>query len=101
MLEPQSWLLFALLVLAFAILMWWLVVARRVALKVVAAGLSFVVAMFFGVLAVNRYFSYYGTWGAAIADLSNSSPNSGPRVSEGSLLVGDHSPSFNAHSVYL
>jgi enterochelin esterase-like enzyme len=101
MLEPQSWLLFALLVLAFGVLMWWLVVARRVALKVVAAGLSFVVAMSFGVLAVNKYFSYYGTWGAAIADLSNSSPNSGPQISQGSLLAGNKSLKFDQRTVDL
>lgn len=101
MLEPQSWLLFALLVLAFGILMWWLVVARRVALKVVAAGLSFVVAMSFGVLTVNRYFSYYGTWSAAIADLSNSSPNSGPQISQGSLLAGNKSLRFDERTVDL
>jgi enterochelin esterase-like enzyme len=101
MLEPQSWLLFALLVLAFGVLMWWLVVARRIALKVVAAFLSFVMAMFFGVLAVNKYFSYYGTWGAAIADLSNSSPNSGPQISQGSLLAGNKSLTFDQRAVYV
>ena len=101
MLEPQSWVLFALLVLAFGALIWWLVVARRVALKVVAAGLSFVVAMFFGVLSVNKYFSYYSTWGAAIADFSNTSPNSGPQVSQGSLLAGNKSLTFDQRAVYL
>jgi enterochelin esterase-like enzyme len=101
MLEPQSWVLFTLLVLAFGALMWWLVVSRRVALKVVAALLSFTVAMFFGVLSVNKYFSYYTTWGAAIADLSNSSPNSGPQVSQGSLLAGNKSLTFDQRSVYL
>ncbi|HKD89667.1 MAG TPA: alpha/beta hydrolase-fold protein [Streptosporangiaceae bacterium] len=101
MLEPQSTFLFVLLILIFGGVIWWLVIARRVTFRVIAACLAFVVAAQFGILAVNRYFSYYQTWGAAIADLSNSSPNSGPRVSVGSLLVGDHSPSFNAHSVYL
>jgi len=101
MLEPQSWVLFALLVLAFGALMWWLVVARRVALKVVAALLSFVMAMFFGVLTVNKYFSYYSTWGAAIADLSNSSPNSGPQISQGSLLAGNKSLTFDQRAVYV
>jgi len=101
MLEPQSWVLFALLVLGFGALIWWLVVARRVTLKIVAAGLSFVVAMFFGVLSVNRYFSYYTTWGAAIADLSNSSPNSGPQISQGSLLTGNKSLVFDQRAVYL
>src|SRR5215469_2828369 len=101
MLEPQSWVLFALLVLAFGALMWWLAVARRVALKVVAALMSFIVAVFFGVLTVNKYFSYYPTWGAAIADLSNSSPNSGPQISQGSLLAGNKSLTFDERSVYL
>ena len=101
MLEPQSWVLFALLVLGFGALIWWLVIARRVTLKVVAACLSFVVAMFFGVLSVNKYFSYYATWGAAIADFSNSSPNSGPQIPQGSLLAGNKSLTFDQRAVYL
>ncbi len=101
MLEPQSTFLFVLLILIFAGLIWWLVIARRIAFRIVAACLAFVVATQFGILLVNRYFSYYQTWGSAIADLSNSSPNSGPRVSVGSLLVGDHTPVFDANTVYL
>ncbi len=100
MLEPQSTFLFVLLILIFGGLAWWLVVARRVAFRVVAACLAFVVAAQFGILVVNKYFSYYQTWGAAIADFSNPSPNSGPKVSVGSLLVGNHSPAFDAKSVY-
>jgi enterochelin esterase-like enzyme len=101
MLEPQSWVLFALLVLAFGALIWRLVVARRVALKVVAACLSFTVAMFFGILSVNKYFSYYETWGAAIADISNSSPNSGPQISQGSVLAGNKKLAFDQSAIYL
>lgn len=101
MLEPQSWVLFVLLIVGFGALIWWLVVARRVALKVVAACLSFVMAMFFGVLSVNKYFSYYDTWGAAIADFSNPSPNSGPQISQGSLLAGNKSLVFDQRAVYL
>jgi enterochelin esterase-like enzyme len=101
MLEPQSVLLFVLLLVLFGALIWWLVVARRVALKVVAAGLAFVMAFAFGVLAVNKYFGYYATWGAAIADFENSSPNSGPQVSQGSLLAGNKNPVFNQRAVYL
>jgi len=71
MLEPQSNVLFALLILGFAGLMYWLVRARRAVLKVLAAVLGFAVAMQVGVLAVNRYFDYYPTWGAAVADLAN------------------------------
>jgi enterochelin esterase-like enzyme len=101
MLEPQSTTLFILLILLFGGLTWWLTRTRRVALRVVAACLSFVVATQFGILAVNKYFGYYGTWGAAIADLSNQNASSGPEISEGSLLVGDTSPAFDQHAVYL
>src|SRR5215469_6697802 len=101
MLEPQSWVLFALLVLAFGALIWWLLRARRVTLKIVAACMSFVVAMFFGVLSVNKYFSYYATWSAAIADFSNASPNSGPQISQGSLLAGNKTLTFDQRAVYL
>jgi enterochelin esterase-like enzyme len=101
MLEPQSTVLFVLLILIFGGLIFWLVRTRRVLLRVVAACLSFLVAMQFGVLAVNKYFGYYGTWGAAIADFSNQGTYSGPQVSEGSLLVGNRSPVFEQHTVYL
>jgi enterochelin esterase-like enzyme len=101
MLEPQSTVLFVLLVIGFGALLWWLVVARRIVFRVLAGVLAFVLATQFGILAVNRYFGYYQTWGAAIADLSNQSPDSGAEVSAGSLLVGDRSPVFDAHAVYL
>jgi enterochelin esterase-like enzyme len=101
MLEPQSTVLFVLLVLLFGGLIWWLVVTRRLALRIVAACLAFVMAMAFGVLAVNRYFGYYQTWGAAMADFSSSGPSSGPQISPGSLLVGDKDPTFNPNDVYM
>jgi enterochelin esterase-like enzyme len=101
MLEPQSWVLFALLIVLFGVLIWRLAVTRRLALKIVAACLAFVMAMAFGVLAVNKYFGYYATWGAAIADFSNSSPNSGPQISQGSLLSGTKHSAFNQRAVYL
>jgi enterochelin esterase-like enzyme len=93
--------LFVLLVLGFGALLWWLVVARRIVFRVIAGVLAFVLATQFGILAVNRYFGYYQTWGAAVADLSNQSPDSGAEVSAGSLLVGDRSPVFDAHAIYL
>jgi enterochelin esterase-like enzyme len=101
MLEPQSAFLFVLMVLIFGGLVWWLAIARRVTFRIIAACLAFVVAANFGVLLVNRYFSYYTTWGAAISDFSNPSPDSGPQVPVGKVLVGDHSPAFDARSVYL
>ena len=93
--------LFVLLILIFGGLIWWLVRTRLVALRVIAACLSFVVAMQFGVLAVNKYFGYYSTWGAAIADFSNQSTYSGPLATEGSLLAGNRSMAFDQHTVYL
>jgi enterochelin esterase-like enzyme len=102
MLEPQSWVLFALLVVLFGVLIWRLVVTRHLATRIVAGCLAFVMAMAFGVLAVNRYFGYYGTWGAAIADFSNPSPNAGPQVSQGSLLTsGSKDQTFDQRAVYL
>jgi enterochelin esterase-like enzyme len=102
MLEPQSWVLFALLVVLFGVLIWRVIVTRHLATKIVSSVLAFVMAMAFGVLAVNRYFGYYATWGAAIADFSNPSPNSGPQVSQGSLLTtGSKDHTFDQRAVYL
>ena len=100
MLEPQSDVLFALLILIFGGLIFWLVRTRRVVLRVVAACLAFIIAMQFGVLSVNKYFGYYSTWGSAIADLSNQSTVSGPQIASGSLLVGNRSLAFNQGTVY-
>jgi enterochelin esterase-like enzyme len=71
MLEPQSTVLFALLIVMFGALVWRIMVGRRVVVRVLAAGLAFVTAMVFGVLAVNRYYDYYQTWGAMVADLTH------------------------------
>lgn len=71
MLEPQSTLLFLLLMAASAGLMWWLVVAKRPVLRVLAACLAFVPAMLFGVAAVNKYYGYYQTWGDVWNDFGN------------------------------
>jgi enterochelin esterase-like enzyme len=101
MFEPQSLLLFILLILIFGGLTWWLVRSRRLAVRIVAACLSFVVAVQFGILAVNKYFGYYATWGAAVADFSNQSTNSGPQISEGSLLAGNRTLAFDPRAVYL
>jgi len=61
---------FLLLVGAFGVLMWWLAVAKRLVLRILAAFLAFIPAMIFGVAAVNKYYGYYQTWGSAIADLT-------------------------------
>ena len=101
MFEPQSLLLFFLLIFIFGGLTWWLVRVRHLAVRIVAACLSFVVAVQFGILAVNKYFGYYATWGAAIADFSNQSTNAGPQISEGSLLAGNRTLAFDPRAVYL
>jgi enterochelin esterase-like enzyme len=74
-LEPQSTAFFLVLMLAFAALVWWMIVAKQVVLRVLAACLAFVPAMMFGVAAVNKYYDYYQTWGAAIADFTNQGAN--------------------------
>jgi enterochelin esterase-like enzyme len=71
MLGPQSTLFFVVLLAMFAGLVWWLMKARHVALRIAAAFLAFVPAMMFGVATVNRYYDYYQTWGSAISDLTS------------------------------
>ncbi len=102
MLEPQSTTLFVLLLAMFGGLMWWLVRARRAVFRVAAAILGFVVAMQFGVLAVNRYFGYYQTWGAAAADLTNQGISQGATVRQSSLLAGGSvGGQFDQRRVYI
>jgi preprotein translocase subunit YajC len=62
MLEPQSTVLFVLLIAIFGVLMWRTLAARRAAFRVLAACLAFVPAMVFGVLGVNKYYGYYQNW---------------------------------------
>jgi hypothetical protein len=81
--------LFALLILGFAGLTFWIARSHRIIVRVVAAVLSFALAMGVGILAVNRYFDYYPTWGAAISDLNGSSP-AVAQVSSNSLVGGGY-----------
>lgn len=71
MLEPQSTVFFVLLVVVFIGVLWWMLVTGHLALRILAAVLAFASAMMFGVAAVNKYYGYYQTWGAAIADLTS------------------------------
>lgn len=57
-----------LLIVAFGALMWWLVVAKQLVFRVLAACLAFIPAMMFGVAAVNKYYDYYQSWNAAYSD---------------------------------
>ncbi len=70
--EPQSTVFFLLLIVVFSALMWWLVTAKQLAFRVLAACLAFIPAMIFGVAAVNKYYDYYQNWNSAIADLTGS-----------------------------
>ena len=71
MLEPQSTVLFALLVVTFGALVWRIMAGRRMVVRVLAACLAFAIAMVFGILVVNRYYDYYQTWDAIVADLTH------------------------------
>jgi enterochelin esterase-like enzyme len=68
-LEPQSTALFILLMVVFCALVCWMALAGQVVFRVLAACLAFIPAMLFGVAAVNKYYDYYQTWGAAASDL--------------------------------
>src|ERR1700727_1637868 len=53
----------------FCALVCWMALTRQVVFRVLAACLAFIPAMLFGVAAVNKYYDYYQTWGAAASDL--------------------------------
>jgi enterochelin esterase-like enzyme len=80
MLGPQSMTVFVLLIVIFGALIWRALAARRAAFRVLAGCLAFVPAMAFGVLAVNKYYDYYQTWGALMADLTNQGVQAAPQV---------------------
>jgi enterochelin esterase-like enzyme len=78
LLEPQSTPLFVVLMLVFAVLIWWMIAVKQIVFRVFAACLAFVPAMLFGVAAVNKYYDYYQTWGSVIADFTNQGANQSP-----------------------
>jgi enterochelin esterase-like enzyme len=55
----------------FGALMCWLVLAKHLVFKILAACLAFVPAVVFGIAAVNKYYDYYQNWTSAIADFSS------------------------------
>lgn len=69
---PQSTAFFILLMVVFGALISWLVLAKHIVFRVLAACLAFVPAVTFGVAAVNKYYDYYQTWNSAISDFSGS-----------------------------
>jgi enterochelin esterase-like enzyme len=99
-LEPQSTALFVLLMLIFGALTWWMLVTRQPALRVLAACLAFTPAMLFGVMAVNKYYGYYQTWGAAIADLTNQGTGAAPSVPV-NLAAGSQLDRLDGSTIYL
>src|SRR5215469_16638801 len=81
--EPQSTGLFILLMAVFCALLVWVARARQPVFRVLAACLAFIPAMLFGVVAVNKYYDYYQTWGSALSDLSGQSLNTVPVLPSG------------------
>jgi enterochelin esterase-like enzyme len=79
-LEPQGTAFFLVLMVVFGGLVVWLVIAKQVVFRVLAACLAFVPAMLFGVAAVNKYYDYYQTWGSVAADFTNQGVAALPKV---------------------
>ena len=100
MLEPQSSALFVLLMVIFGALMWWMLATRQAAFRVLAACLAFIPAMLFGVVAVNKYYGYYETWGAAGADLTNQGVKAAPHVPD-NLASGLQLDRLDGSQIYL
>jgi enterochelin esterase-like enzyme len=92
-LEPQSTAFFLLLMLAFGGLVVCAVLAKQPVFRLLAACVAFVPAMLFGVAAVNKYYGYYQTWGAVVADFTSRGVQSIPQVpavGTGSTQQFDH-----------
>ena len=80
MLEPQGTVFFLILLAIFAGLLTWVVFAKQIVFRVLAACLVFIPAMLFGVAAVNKYYDYYQTWGSIAADFTNQGVATLPEV---------------------
>jgi enterochelin esterase-like enzyme len=101
MLEPQSTALFVVLIAIFGVLMWRTLATRRAAFRVLAACLAFVPAMVFGVLAVNKYYGYYQTWGAMVADLTQQDASAAPQVPGVELAADSRSGTLGGSGAHL
>jgi enterochelin esterase-like enzyme len=71
------------MMVVFALLVWWLTVSRQLVFRVLAACLAFIPGVLFGVAAVNKYYNYYQTWSAAIADLTGQGVQAPPGQGHG------------------
>ena len=79
MFEPQSTAVFLLLLAMFASFATWLVLAKSLTARILAALLVFLPAALFGIVLVNKYYGYYQSWGAAAADITGTGgPGGGP-----------------------
>ena len=101
MLEPQSTALFLILVVAFIAFTWWMVTVKYLVFRLLAGCLAFLPAMAFGVLAVNKYYDYYPTWGSAIADLTNQGITAPSQVPLTKLAPGQGPATLDGSKVYL
>ena len=101
MLQPQSTALFVLLITVFGVLMWRTLANRRTAFRILAACLAFVPAMVFGVLAVNKYYGYYQTWGAMVADLTQQAPSAASGVPHVELAANSRSGTLDGSRSHL
>jgi enterochelin esterase-like enzyme len=101
MLEPQSTALFILLMAVFGVLMWWTLATRHIAFRVLAACLAFVPAMAFGVLAVNKYYGYYQTWGSVAADLTQQNASAASQVPRVEFAARSRAGTLDGSRAYL
>ncbi len=81
--------------------MWSAIAARHTAFRVLAACLGFMPAMLFGVLAVNKYYGYYQTWGAVMADMTSQGVNAASRVPDITLASGSRSGTLDGSQAHL
>jgi Putative esterase len=100
-LEPQSNVLFFLLLLMFVALAWWMVRTRRLAVRLLAGCLAFLPAMLFGVMAVNKYYGYYSTWSSAMADLTNQGVKAPSQLPNANLDPGRGPATLDGSRSYL
>jgi len=101
MLEPQSTVLFFLLLAIFGALMCCVLVARHAVFRILAACLAFIPAALFGVLAVNKYYGYYQTWGSAVADFTNQGVATALQVPAGNLVSGSQMDALERRDINL
>jgi hypothetical protein len=95
--EPTSWVFLGVLAAGFGGLLYWLVKAGHLALRIIAGVLAFGLSALCGAALVNDNYAYYTTWGSLFADLTGSGvvayqPGFGPNCRPG-RGVASRSPS--------